>query len=403
LLTTSAEPDGAILSKAVKSISFRYTAPDELSSVFAQFRSMCNEAIRICLSESPRSRFDLIVLAYKRLKEYGLHTHYILAACEVAFSLYKHRNRISGPVVTRPFLKLDRESYRLNRFLLRMPTTPGRYIFLVLAGSDYHRSFIDNPELKRGSVTVNEQNVIITFSKCVRLSTPRGHMGVDVNEQNVTISSSDGYERKFTELGEIVEIKERYREIRAKVGGVASLDRRIGTRILMKYGQRERDRTRQRIHRLTKEVVLYSKDKELGIKMERLTHIQKMYRRGNRQSASYRGRMNTWVFGETQRQVDYKGRWEGVPIWFVNPRGTSRNCPSCGSRVVPLPERRLYCAKCERTWDRDILASKNIMACVVPQARPSRRSVEGERGDDGSNPPSRWREVGADDAFELVT
>ena len=72
--------------RPVKAVQFRYVASDELASLFEDFRLMCNDAIRIALKERPRSRFALIEMAYPRLKEYGLHTHYILSACEVAYS-----------------------------------------------------------------------------------------------------------------------------------------------------------------------------------------------------------------------------------------------------------------------------------------------------------------------------
>lgn len=74
---------------------------------------MCNDAIRIAFQdekehggERVRSRIRLIELAYPRLKEYGLHTHYILSACEVAFSAYHSRNRRSVPYAKQAFLKL---------------------------------------------------------------------------------------------------------------------------------------------------------------------------------------------------------------------------------------------------------------------------------------------------------
>jgi putative transposase len=127
--------------------------------------------------------------------------------------------------------------------------------------------------------------------------------------------------------------------------------------------------------------------------MEKLTGIRRLYRRGNGQGTSFRARMNSWVFGETSRQIDYKAAWLGVPVYRVNPRGTSSKCPDCGSRVGPLKDRKLFCQKCDKIWDGDNLASKNIMACVVPQARPLKGSNEKERGDDGSNPSSRWAEA----------
>ncbi|HEV2137344.1 MAG TPA: transposase [Nitrososphaerales archaeon] len=377
----------------MKSISFRYTASQELSSLFEDFRLMCNDAVRIAITEKPRNRFELIEFAYSRLKEYGLHSHYIQNACEVAFSVYRNRNRESVPHIGKPFIKLDNQTYSLSHFLARIPTSPRRFVFLELHGSDYHRSFVDDENLKRGSITVTQQRAIISFSRNAKHIETLGNIGLDVNERNVTISATNGHERVFTELGEVVDIKERYREIRAKIGKTTRQDNRITKQLYAKYGEREKNRTIQRIHKVTKQLIDYAKENRLGIKMERLTGIRKLYRRGNGQGPSFRGRMNSWVFGETQRQIDYKAKWEGVPHWLVSPRGTSRNCPNCGSRVAQLQWRKLYCIKCDKTWDRDIFASKNIMACVVPQARPSKGSGEKERSDGGSNPSSRWAEV----------
>jgi len=385
-------PDSKSLVTATKSLSLEYTAPNELFFLFETFGRMCNDAMRIAVQGKPKNRLQLIQAAYPRLKEYGLHTHYILSACEAAFSAYRNKRRKSIPHFTRNFVKLDNQSYRLNHFLLRIPVTPRRFVFLTLIGSAYHSALIDNPGLKRGSIVINEKSVNIAFSKKVRIINPAGFIGVDLNERNATVTAADGWTHRFDGLGDVAEIKERYRDIRTSIQRKTRGDRRIGQEVLVKYGKRERDRTSQRIHRITKEIVDYSKEHMLGIKMEKLTGIRILYRRRKSAAKSLRTRMNTWVFSETQRQIDYKARWEGVPTYFVNPRGTSAYCPDCGSRVAPLADRKLYCPTCDKTWDRDVLASKNIMACAVPQARPSKGSCEGERGDDGSNPPSRWRE-----------
>jgi putative transposase len=378
----------------MKSVPFGYSASMELSALFNGFRSMCNDAIRIAMAEKPENRFKLIESAYARLKQYNLHTHYVLSACEVAYSVYKNKHRNSTPHIKRAFIKLDNQSYQLNHLLLRIPfRSSGRghnsdYIFLVLQGSNYHLSFMDDPSLKWGSVTITPNSVIISFSKEVEPFKPAGFVGMDVNERNATVSATDGWTRRFDELGEVVEINERYREIRASISQKTRGDRRIAKKLLQKYGRRERNRTTSRLHKVTSQLVAYAKEHKLGIKMEKLKGTRRLYRRGNGQGRPFRGRMNSWVFGETQRQVDFKSKWDGVPLWYVNPRGTSSYC-LCGSRVVPMADRKVYCQKCDRTWDRDDLASKRIMACAVPQARPSRGSCEGERDGAGSNPLSR--------------
>jgi len=381
--------------RAVKTIRFQFVASDALTGLLEDFRSMCNDAIRIALKAKPRNKFTLQTVAYPRLKEYGLFAHYIQSACEVAFSVYRNRNRKKDPYIKRPFLKLEAGCYRVDHLLLRLPVRARDYIFLVLQPSAYHLAIIDDPNLKRGSVTLTARTVSIAFSKEVEELEPCGQIGVDINERNVTWSDSQG-SVKQKDTSTVAEVKERYREIRASVAKKTRGDRRIAKELLAKYGKREKDRTVQAIHRVSKELVEGAKGSQFGIVMENLKGIRKLYRRGNGQGSSYRARMNSWAFREFQRQVLYKAAWSGVPVKIVNSKGTSSYC-LCGSRVVPLADRKLYCPRCDITWDRDVLASKNIMAAAQgPAARPPTYEAVMERSSDaGVNLLSRKAESGA--------
>ena len=381
--------------RSVKAVQFRYQASEELSSLFEDFRLMCNDAIRISLEEKPRNRFRLVELAYSRLKEYGLHTHYILSACEVAYAAYRNKNRKSDTYVKRGFLKLDNQSYSLNHLVLRIPTRPRRFLYLTLLASNYHLSFIDDSKLKRGSITLTDCFVAIAFSEEIPGNAPQGSVGVDVNERNVTTSDTLG-NTDIYDTSEVVEIRECYKGIMEKIGPRMRNDNRISQQLSAKYGRREKNRTVQRLHRVSKAIVTHAKDNKLGIVMEKLTGIRKLYRKGNGQGNSYRGRMNSWAFREVQRQIEYKAGWEGVPVTYVNPRGTSSKCPDCGSRLVELEGRKLLCPSCRQTGDRDVIASRNIMAAPVRAAQSSRGSREGEprRWEEVSNPSSGWMKVG---------
>jgi putative transposase len=355
--------------RAVKAVRLRYDASEELSSLFEEFRLMCNDAIRIALKTKPKSKFRLIELAYPRLKEYGLHTNYILSACEVAYSAFKNPRRKADPYVRRRFIKLDNQAYTLNHLIVRIPTRPRRFVYLTLRASNYHLSFTHDPGLKRGCITLSDSALAISFSKEILETVPRGRIGIDVNERNVTWADSLGVIRK-EDTSAVGELKERYKAIRAKIAQRTANDERTKRRLLSRYGKREKDRTSQAIHRVTKRIVNHAKTNGQAIVMEKLTGIRKLYRRGNGQGKSFRGRMNSWMFREIQRQTDYKARWEGNRVYYVSPRGTSRKCPDCGSSLVELEGRRLWCPLCDKTEDRDVVASKNLAACAVPQARP---------------------------------
>jgi len=199
-------------------------------------------------------------------------------------------------------------------------------------------------------VTINDRSVVIAFSKEITAVEPPGSIGIDVNERNVTTSETSGVTKVF-DTSEVAEIKERYRVIRAKIGGKTRQDNGIGQKLYTKYGRRERNRTVQRLHRLSRAIVARANAKGFSIVMEKLKGIQRLYKRGNAQGTLYRGRMNSWTFREAQRQIEYKARWEGVPVTYVNPRGTSRNCPDCGSPLLELEGRRLLCPSCKRIGD----------------------------------------------------
>ncbi|HYR04109.1 MAG TPA: hypothetical protein VEO75_01870 [Nitrososphaerales archaeon] len=196
---------------------------------------MCNDAIRIAVKQKPTSRFKLIELAYPRLKDYGLHTHYILSACEVAHSVFKNRTRKAAPYIKRHFIKLGSQSYTLDHLIVRIPTRPRRFIYLTLHASNYHLSFLDDPALKRGSITLTDSGLALALSKEITEIEPRGRIGIDVNERNVTWADSSGVVVK-EDTSRIAELKERHKAIRAKIAQRTSKDRRIQKRLLADIG-----------------------------------------------------------------------------------------------------------------------------------------------------------------------
>src|SRR5208282_3901982 len=105
-----------------------------------------------------------------------------------------------------------------------------------------------------------------------------------------------------------------------------------------------------------------AKLRKQAIVMEDLKGIRKLYQRGNGQGSFYRGRMNGWSFYELQRQIQYKADWNGIPVIYVKPYGTSAKCSMCGHLVLPEENRKLHCSKCGLTIDRDVNAARNILA-----------------------------------------
>ena len=49
---------------STKAVTFGYKPTPEVMEVFATFRTMCNNAIRIAIATDAKSRFDLITNSY---------------------------------------------------------------------------------------------------------------------------------------------------------------------------------------------------------------------------------------------------------------------------------------------------------------------------------------------------
>jgi putative transposase len=108
-----------------------------------------------------------------------------------------------------------------------------------------------------------------------------------------------------------------------------------------------------------------AKESKTAIAFEDIRHIRKIYQRGNYQGRAYRGKLNGWSFAEIKRQIEYKAAWEGIPIIQLSvneTRGTSKLCPQCGKKIaqVDRKNRQLWCAKCKKWMDRDIVAAMNL-------------------------------------------
>jgi len=191
----------------------------------------------------------------------------------------------------------------------------------------------------------------------------------------VTVASTEGKARRF-DLSEATRIKSTYRLVTSRFH---RNDARIEHVVYAKYGLRQRNRVQPLLHNVSKNIVDEAKTRRYGIVMERLTGIRSLYRKGNGQTRKYRARMNSWSFGELQRQIEYKARWEGVKVTYVPARNTSKRCSVCGYKTLESTMRQVWCPGCGTMLDRDVNAAVNIAAGGVrftPYGPPVEAMVE---------------------------
>jgi putative transposase len=381
--------------RAVKAVQQHYTPGPEILRMLEQFRQMLNDCVRIGLAENVTSLRALSKKTYHQLVTYDAMSYYKLCAISKATGILRNyrKARNKNPEAREPYARRPQLTtcygfkIRTKRGALLLPFKPKQPLPISL--NAYVLRVLSEPGIQVRSVTLTKETLSISYAKEVQPIQPCGLIAIDRNLDNLTTADSDG-EVTRQNLAKVTEVKALYRKIRSHM---QRSDMRIRRRVSGKYGRKQREKVKQILHHASKQIILDAKRLNYGIVMEKLTGIRKLYRKGNWQGGGYRGMMNSWSYFELQRQIEYKAKWEGIPVIYVNPNGTSVKCSICGSRMKPEENRQLKCQSCGLTVDRDVNAARNILARGVrfaPVALPVEAMVQEPSV---GNPESRWRRV----------
>jgi putative transposase len=350
--------------RAVKAVQQHYTPGPEILQMLEQFRQMLNDCVRIGLAENVTSLKSLSTKAYNQLATYDAMSYYKLCTISKATGILKNYRKAKrqGIRVKEPYARQLQLTtcygFKIKTIekALSLPFKPKQPLSIPLNAHVLH--VLSEPNIQIRSVTLTDQQLSISYAKDVKTIQPHGLIAIDRNLNNLTVADSDGQVTRRN-LAKATEAKAMYREIRSHM---RRNDLRIRQRVTGKYGRKQREKVKQIFHHVSKQIVMHAKEKKFGVVMENLTDIRKLYRKGNGQGRTYRDRMNSWSYTELQRQIEYKARWEGIPVIYVNPYGTSVKCSICGSRMKPEENRQLKCRSCGFTVDRDVNAARNILA-----------------------------------------
>jgi len=348
--------------RAIKTVQQPFLPTPEVLGMLELFRQMLNDCIRIGLAENSTSLKSLSINAYSQLADYQVPSYYKLCAISGATGILKNywKAKRKGRRVNEPYARRLQLTtcygFKVIDGCLLVPFKPKQPIHIPL-NRHTHEAFSE-PNITIRSFTLTEKTLSIAFAKTVEAITPLGFVGIDRNLDNVTTADSTGLIEQHN-LSRATEIKAVYRHVKSHM---IRNDRRLRKSVFQKYGVKQHNRVQQILHHASKQIVLNAKRNQFGIVMEKLTGIRKLYRKGNGQGRDYRGMMNSWSYAELQRQIEYKARWEGLPVIHVNPSGTSVKCSVCGSRMKPEENRQLKCQTCGLTVDRDVNAARNILA-----------------------------------------
>ena len=213
------------------------------------------------------------------------------------------------------------------------------------------------------SFTLTSTSLSLSLRKDVAPFKPERFLGIDRNASNVTCGNME--KAVQFDLRKVEEIAKSTRDV---MRSFKRNDVRIRRVLATKYGRRRSERAGQILHKVSKGAVDLAREGRGAIVFEQIKGLRNLYRRGNYQGKNFRARMNSVPWYKIKRQIEYKAAWEGVPVIQLTrgeTRGTSKLCPICGERLLEDSSRRvhrrqLWCEKCGRWLDRDVVAVMNI-------------------------------------------
>ncbi|PBD02149.1 IS605 OrfB family transposase [Streptomyces sp. Ag82_O1-15] len=166
---------------------------------------------------------------------------------------------------------------------------------------------------------------------------PDGFIGVDLGIVNIATTST-GYQAAGRGLNRY---RKRQRALRAKLQKKRTKSAR---RRLKERSRRETRHVKNTNHIIAKTIVTEAERTSAGISLEELKGIRQRVRLRKPQRVA----LHSWAFAQLGDFIVYKAKRAGVPLVFVDPAYSSRECAECGhiDRLNRISQAKFACRSC---------------------------------------------------------
>jgi len=182
------------------------------------------------------------------------------------------------------------------------------------------------------------------------------YLGIDMGIANIAVDS-DG---TIFQGKSVKEVRYRHRKLRQKLQKKGTKSSR---RLLRNRSGKEKRFATWTNHNVSKAIVTKAKDTGRGIAIEELGGIRDRVTVRRSQKVT----LHSWSFFQLRIFLWYKAQLSGVPIVAVDPRNTSRTCPSCGhiDKANRKTQSCFSCVSCGFSGLADHIAAVNISGRAV--------------------------------------
>jgi putative transposase len=180
---------------------------------------------------------------------------------------------------------------------------------------------------------------------------PVDYIGGDMGRANI-LTTSDG---KLYSGEQCEEKRKRYGRLKAELQSVGTPSAK---RKLRKVRHDERNFKKNINHVISKDLVSLAEDTRRGIALEDLQGFSPEHPATKDQRDAH----SKWSFYELRQFIEYKAKLAGVPVVFVNPAYSSKECSVCGyiDEDNRLTQSQFICLRCGHSENADVNAARVV-------------------------------------------
>jgi len=384
--------EGALTLTVRMKVSPEPESEQTVLDLLRRYRDALNYSIRVIIANKALSLGKAHKLLYKELRErYGLSSTIAVGCYRDAIAIAKSwlRNSKRGKVPTVKSLRMwlkSEDGYRVKGDRVELI---GGYRFKVIG---WDRRYDNYPNREARLVFREGKFTLYVYKQMPRPAryAPKGVLAVDVNERQVVVGNSSVEQRVETP----VERALRYRRLAERLQEKYSFPkynawlRRSGImRRVRHFHRKAKNIIEDWAKRTSHTIISLARQGQLAVAREDLTGLIESLRKlpkGHRTALVMLGyrRLAFWV--------DWQAEKNGVPLFVVEPAGTSSTCPRCGTKLVEVGHRRLRCPRCGLEADRDSIAVLNIERRALSKMGGSLATPTAPQMTDVN--PNRWGE-----------
>ena len=364
-----------------RTIVFSYSPGNNIIQYLTDMRDLINRAIinAYAMAKSDNNQIPSPIVLRRSLKNYydnniDYAKHHINPACRTAIAIlrsYKKNNNGELRIIKaeRLAMRIDSELIKIENNRLRITLKPHEYEYIDIV--DKNKKFNEYSKYKLSEVLLTDSKVCITF-RTGTLNKPvmeDNIIGFDLNFKSVDytiIKNNEIVETNTIDTSDIAKTQRDYARKRTKIQkhikNPAKRDRK-----LREAGNRQKNTVRDKIQKLTTEIVNDNSDKTFVF--EDLTDIKKKGKKNNNKkyknnkdskaineksnknknhkNKRFRTDINRWPYRLFQKLIDYKSKNRTL---YVNPEGTSSECPVCGGKLRHPIWKESKCINCGVTF-----------------------------------------------------